>query len=278
MKTHKILVPMDFSKCAINALRIAKTIAKRNHFTIEMVTAIHLSHIHHETAGMDAIMQSLLVEKYQQIDRSYKELYEKESLNEVNFEIKKFVSSVQDAIFSSIEAGDVQLVITGTKAHHDLLEKLLGSKSADMISFSTVPVLVIPENVTDFNIQKIGLAIDFDDMIDLNKLSMVHWFASQYKALVEIFYISENSEEKFLFDDQKVNLAAYFKNVKHSFINISKKLDSSGVEITEAVKNLGIDLLFMHPKNHKLLESFFKPSITKSVLSKLEIPMLSVHE
>lgn len=274
----KILVPMDFSHCAINALRIAKEIALQLHSTIEMVTSVHMPHLHAEAIGAGSLVQPMLADYHHQIDQNYKELYEKEGLNEVAFETKKFTTTVQNAIYSCVERGDIGLVVTGTRESHDVFERILGGNSTDFISISKVPVLVIPEGVEKLNIRKIGLALNLEEEIDTDKLEMARNFATLFSASVDILFIDDQSEKRFLFDDNRVMLSEYFGEITVKFVNVKDHLDKSGKQLLKLVEEKNLDMLYMHPKNHKLWERIFNPSLTKQVAMDISIPLLSVHE
>ena len=51
MQISNILVPIDFSKCAKNALRAAIVIAKKSNAKIIMVNAVHVHSPHPEITG-----------------------------------------------------------------------------------------------------------------------------------------------------------------------------------------------------------------------------------
>ncbi|MCV9386253.1 universal stress protein [Reichenbachiella ulvae] len=274
----KILVPMDFSQCAINAMRVAKELAKKLHCPIELVTSIHMPHLHAQTVGADSVVQPILSEYSHQIDENYRDLYEREGLNEIEFETKKFNSSVQNAIYSCIEQGDVGLVVSGTKENHDILEKILGGHTVDFISISKVPVLVIPEKVNHLEVRKIGLALNLEEEVQLDKLELVREFAKLFEAEINIMFIGAESEKRYIYDDNKVKLAEFFGDINNNFVNVKEHMDKSGKKILELVDELQLDMLYMHPKHHKLLDRIFRPSLTKQIAMEVDIPLLSVHE
>ncbi|MGL1886838.1 MAG: universal stress protein [Reichenbachiella sp.] len=278
MKINKILVPMDFSKCAVNALRITKTLAVRLEASIEMVTAIETPHPHPEVIGVDSVIQPLISEYTHQIDSSYKELIEREQLELLDCNTRKYNSSYQNAIYSTLEEGNIDLVISGTKTDHGIFEKLLGGKTADLISISKVPVLVIPENITALNIKKIGLSINFDEPIDLGKLEVVKALAITFEAKLNILFISKIDSPKFIYDDQKVKLADYFNGLEPEFTSLRKTKEAVSENLNQAIELLNIDILFMLPKNKKFFDRLLNKSITKEMAMKSNIPLLTVHE
>ncbi|HJS53442.1 MAG TPA: universal stress protein, partial [Chitinophagaceae bacterium] len=48
--------------------------------------------------------------------------------------------------------------------------------------------------------------------------------------------------------------------------------------INEFVESNNIDLLITIPKKHKLLDSLFKPSSTKQLVTQSHVPVMCVHE
>jgi hypothetical protein len=63
-------------------------------------------------------------------------------------------------------------------------------------------------------------------------------------------------------------------NPDYHFINHADVEDG----INEFVASNNIDLLITIPKKHKLLDSLFKPSSTKQLVTQSHVPVMCVHE
>lgn len=275
MKTDTILVPMDFSKCSKNALKAAIKLAHKWNSKIRIVhsTFVPSSHM----AVGDAMVQPVLSEYEEYIEDTFEEIEsEFPDLEEISYETKEYVSVVTDAIFTEIETQNIDLIIMGTKGTHDMLEKLLGGVSVSVIEFAKVPVLVIPENVEDFTLSRIGMAADFYD-IKTESFELVRDLAKLFDAEVQIFNIEkENEKMNFERSTKRSIYEEYFGDLKLSFHHLLDKKASHG--IFEYIKSHALDMLVMFPRNHKLFERIFKESETKRVAMKIKIPLLAIHQ
>ncbi|MEO9966529.1 MAG: universal stress protein [Reichenbachiella sp.] len=280
MRINKILVPVDFSNCSINALKMAVGIAKTCRASIEVVNAFHMpAYPHADVVAADTIIQPILAEYEEQIQDQFDELQEKvPGLKSVDFTTRKFVSATKDAIYTCVEKDDIGLIVMGTKGSHDSIEKLIGSMSSDVIRFAKVPVLMIPENVESFDVKLIGFAADLNKIEEMNKLEVLAFFAKMTGAQIKIFNISSDTDEQNIIDKarERMALVESLKGIDHSYawINSSKPLQG----ILDFVESHKLDMLAMFPRHHGFWDGLLHSSVTKKVAMKIKVPLLTIHE
>lgn len=277
MKINNILVPVDFSGCSKNALKIAVPIAKMTEAKIHMVNAVHINAPHPDITGGN-IVETIMKDYENQVQESFRELEsEVIELREVPHEADRFVSYLVDAIFTESTRKQIDLILMGTRSRHDNIEHLLGTRSSDIIESSEVPVLVIPENVTAFHPKKIGFATDLNEVRDQRKLEMLRWFAKTYKAEVLAFHVTD-SPETLSFAEQKAieELFGHFDGRTCSVRTVQAKSVTDGIR--NFTKTHELDLLAMMPRKHNLFHRLFKKSITKSIAIDLDVPLLTFQE
>ena len=277
MKINSILIPLDFSDCSINALRVAKNMAMNFEAELVMMTVSHMPYIHAEAMGAGAIVQPVMNDYQDEIDDKYEELIKNEKLEDIQYKIVTKTSGFIDAINECLDEVKVDMIVTGTHAEHDLLDTLFGSKSSDIISHVRIPVLMIPEISALHKVNKIGMAVDFSEEIDLSKFEIVKQFAEAFGARIIVLHIADRSNKLFVYDDQKVKLSNYLGEVDHNFFTIKNKDDLTQVLLTTSIE-LNLDLLFMHPKNHGFFKGLFHKSNTRTMAMHIDIPLLSAHE
>lgn len=280
MRIKKILVPVDFSPCSINALSIATEIARGQLASIEVVNAFHMpAYPHADVVAANTIIEPMLSEYEEQIEEQFQSLVEKvPGLKDIGFSTRKFVSPTKDAIHTCIEKDGIDLIVMGTKGSHDSLEKLVGSVSSDVIRFAKVPVLVIPENVDTFQIKQIGFAADLHEIEDMDKLDILTLFAKMTGAQLKIFNISTDDDEESIMEKarERMNLVNSLKGVDHSYAWINKSEPLEG--ILDFVESHKLDMLAMFPRHHGFWDRLLHGSITKKVVMKIQIPLLTIHE
>ncbi len=280
MEINKILVPVDFSPCALNALRIAADLAGRTGASLEVINAIHVpAHPHADVMAAQTIVQPMLSEYEAQVEERFQKLAEEvPELSEVTYTTRKFVALPSDAIYTCITEDGIDLVVMGTKGSHDVLEKIIGSLSADVIRFSKVPVLMIPENVEALSLKTIGFAADLHTIEDVKKLEVMIFFAKMTGAEIKLFYFARNDDHKHLLERgrEKMKLLDSLAGVKHSYVWSDQEKVSSG--IMEMVDTHNLDMLVMYPRNHSLWDRILHGSVTKRVAVRVDVPLLTVHE
>ncbi|MHA7128267.1 universal stress protein [Algoriphagus namhaensis] len=153
----KILVPIDFSKDAEQALEYAVTLAQKKDGTIEL---IHVIELVYDFASQAAIA---LDGMHQDAHRILGELVKKYAGNGIpmNYTIKEGTASITAAKYAEESQSD--LIVMGTKGAGGLLRFAIGSTTVNLIRESTIPVLVVPKDADLTQINSLTLALEFSD-------------------------------------------------------------------------------------------------------------------
>ena len=277
MNIKNILVPIDFSACSKNALKVAIQIAKLLDAKIHMVNAVHVHPPHPDFVG-GSLIDSIMMDYETQVKQSFTELEsEVIELKDVPHEADRFVSYLTDAIYSESEQKDIDLIIMGTRAEHDSIEHLIGTRATDIIETSKVPVIVIPENVHEFAPKKIGFASDLSEIKNTKRLDLIGIFAKIFNSKVYVFSIVDDPE-KLTAQDQKLlkEIAERFKDYDCSARTV--QADSITKGIVDFTKTHELDLLAMIPREYSFFAKLFRKSVTKNIAIDTDIPLLSFHE
>jgi nucleotide-binding universal stress UspA family protein len=156
----RILVPIDFSSCSIQALKVAAQIARKNNCDIIL---LHLLELPHQTIDAFGNFNTLpevvffkdkAVEKLEELmDAPYLEgieVYE-------SFELKKVDTGIIDASIKN----NADLIVMGSYGTSGFDEEFVGSNTEKIVRFSEIPVLVIKNEIEDFEVANIVFASDF---------------------------------------------------------------------------------------------------------------------
>ncbi|GMQ23667.1 hypothetical protein Aoki45_03490 [Algoriphagus sp. oki45] len=163
---EKIIVPVDFSPEAENALWFAAEIAKRS---LAHVTLLH--------AGSQAENKAQEEEKLNKLRQKLKQ----HSGEELSCSVELSPVDLLEAIKTRINSGKADLIVMGTKGASGLKRILIGSNTVRVISEIKVPVLVIPgiARFTDFHNQgknRVVLATDLEEIKDESGLDFLDEF------------------------------------------------------------------------------------------------------
>lgn len=280
MEIKKILVPTDFSPCSINALKIAAGLAKGQNASIEIVHAVHVpAHPHVDVLAAQSIIEPILEDYEKKVDLQFNKLKKQiPELANVSCSIQKFVSLPSDAIHTVLSTSDIDLVVMGTKGSHDLLEKLVGSMSAEVIRFSKIPVLMIPENIKSLKIGSIAFAADLKEIKDPDQLDMLLFFAKASGAELTVFHFSNDYDDDHLEELARENMKLIHKleGIKVSYAHLDEQTVSDG--ILKFIDKYKIDMLAMYPRHHGLWDRIIHTSTTRKIAMRIKTPLLTIHE
>ncbi len=277
MEINNILVPVDFSDCSKNALKIAIDLAKLSGAKIHMVNSIHVHAPHPDISGGNLI-NSLLADYEDQVQKRFDSLESNMiELKDVPHESDRFISYLVDAIFTETKNKDIDLIIMGTRSDHSNIEKFLGSNTTDIIRNATVPVLVIPEETKSFSPKKIGLASDFEGLINFKNLGILTRLSDLYESEILIFHVASDPTDVTVTTQQKMKeLHEKFLNHEASVRTIEADTVLNGVK--NFTKSHHLDLLSVVPKEHSFFEKLFKKSITKTIALNPSVPLLTIPQ
>jgi nucleotide-binding universal stress UspA family protein len=277
MNVQNILVPIDFSKCSKNALRIAIQIAKKNRAKIHMVNAIHV-HTPHPDLAAGSLIENIISDYESQVQLSFDELdSEVVELKDVPHEADRFLSYVTDAILSEIESKSIDLIVMGTRDHHKKIDHLVGTNATDVIEAANIPVLVIPENCTTFEPKKIGLAADLIKVNGVQSFDHIKWMAQQYGSEVLAFHVTEDATKLEPTAERQISsITEALKGIESSVRSVESEALLQG--INEFIDNHKLDVLTLYPRKHNLFNKLFGKSITKSVAVDPNIPIFTFHD
>ena len=278
MKLDKILVPVDFSNCSKNALRIAAEIAEKKNAEIEVINAIHMpSRADGNVMGANIIIPSILTDYEKRVDEDLNTLKtEIPALSRIKFKTKKIVSVFRDAVYTCLANDDIDLVVMGTKGLHGGMEKILGSSSADVISFSKVPVLMVPENTTSLFMDRIGFAADLEEIDDIKKLDTLKYFAELTGAKIHVFHIIKNDKDQLEQSANNLKIAEFLQGTDAVFHSESE--GNITKSILYYIELYQLQMLVMLPRQHDLINRLLYGSATKKVAMNIHVPLLTIHE
>lgn len=268
---------MDYSPCAENAFKAAILLAKKSGASIQVVSVTHLPHLHAEVVGAASIIQPLLQEYHEQLDEQFDNLLSNQELGDIEVMNAKYNAPLHSAIYSCIIQNECDLIVTGTKSQHGWLTKLIGSNSMDMIERAKIPVLVIPESCNSVSFKKLGVAIDYADFTNPNILEPLRDFATVNFSQLCFLNVTTKQHKLFVYDDIKLSISNYFNGLKQSYHTFTDNRKLEDI-LMEAINDLELDMLFMLPKNHSVIDRLINKSHTKNMASKTDKPLMTIHE
>ncbi|MEM7107967.1 MAG: universal stress protein [Bacteroidota bacterium] len=262
----KILVPVDFSTCSKNALRLAVDFASKNQSQLTILhvySAISAQNLPEEIAK-DNLIKDL---------ESYTS--EISMLTSIHYELEVQLGLAADVIIEKSAAFD--LTIMGTRGEHGVIDRLIGSVALRVIEHSSTPILVIPEHLQTISFDKIVFAADFKKIDHLSNLDSLRELALRYDSELHLLNVNESPE--YLTEeegDEALELHRFFKDVNHAFFFSQNKDIEKGISTYAHEKDIAV--LALMPRKHAFLQSLFHQSITEDLAMHLNSALLTFHE
>lgn len=272
----KILVPVDFSECSANALKVAATIAKKQDAEIVVLHMLGLS----ESLSVGATKEEYEIMHYiKLVERRFKEFLDRDYLK--GLEITDTVYNYQNfnAINEVAKEHKASLIIMGSHGTSGFNEMFVGSNTEKVVRTSEIPVLVVKGEPKNFTLDTAIFVSDFStNSVNVYKRAMK--FFAEFNTEIELVYINLPAD-KFRSNNQ---LKKRFRNFMTEAEDGSiERLDDiviyndysveSGVfnysELTRA------SLITIPTHGRRGLAHFFSGSIGEDIVNRSDIPVLT---
>ncbi|APY09917.1 hypothetical protein BWZ22_01065 [Seonamhaeicola sp. S2-3] len=274
MKT--ILLPTDFSKNSINAIKYATELFKNE------VCDFYVLNVQKASSFISDDMMSVSTST-----TIYSTLIDaaKKSISNIisGIEIKKknsnhkFHSIVDydnfiDSINQTSKKHQVDLIVMGTKGASGLKRVLFGSNTARVMQRCNVPVLAIPDGCKFSSLKKIAFTTNHINIFTIEELETLKWLVAFCKSELYILHVAD---EHHLAQKQMQNMEffdAYFPNAFHDFIDVNYKdmFDTVHKYLTDN----NINLLSMISEKHSFLERLFTRHALETFAFSIDVPFL----
>jgi len=253
----KILVPIDFSETAHNALQYVAGLIRSSQ-EIE-VTLLHISSSDLSQESKEAIESQLadLINQYSELIPNCKPRVESGSLVET--------------IISVHSDQDSELIIMGTQGSQDENRETNTSK---LVLEADCPVLVIPDNQKGFSIKNIALALGSSTIDNSEGLQALHDIARTFDATVHVLTINRNGEGLTVKEENQEVLEYYLESLLY-FYAFPQNSDIE-LGISDYVEEHNIDMLAILPRNHTRTTKPSEGRLTKLLTMHTKVPLLTI--
>ncbi|MFD2564389.1 universal stress protein [Aquimarina rubra] len=273
----KILVPIDFSEHSEYALQVAADIAKKQHAEIIVLHMLGLSEAiltkDEAQEAAEAIYYLRLAEK------RFKTFLDKEYLKGI-----KVTETVQNyKVFSEINEvaneNEVDLIVMGSHGSSGLSEVFVGSNTEKVVRTSEIPVLVIKNQIDEFNMKEVVFACDFK-MENIRAYHSAKRLFNLFNATLHLVYVnlpgdrfrnSDQIEERikeFLYKADSGNLENFDKVVVQNDYSVE-----SG--IFNYCQKINADVIAIPTHGRRGLSHFFNGSIGEDIANHANKPVIT---
>lgn len=271
----RILVPVDFSKEAEAAARVAARIAKKTNSEIFLVHMLELPVTTIDPAEMNTISSEPQIIYFMKLAHKKFEAFKKlPFLKGIRvIETVQFQHAFSGIIEESTK-NKIDLIVMGSQGASGLQEMFIGSNTEKVVRKSKIPVLVIKKNVKNFDIKSILFASDFNKE-SKSTFHRVVDFARLFDARINLLYVntihnfntSDNIEKRIAKFMKDFDFDNYSTNI-YNDISIEKGILSFG-------RKINTDLIALNTHGRSGLSQLFNGSIGQELANHALRPVIT---
>jgi nucleotide-binding universal stress UspA family protein len=271
----KILIPTDFSECALNALRFAIEIAKNTKAKLMVFHTVSETKAPVFTQECEFLPASEF-KKSELRDSLEKIKWEFPELRKLDHEFILKNGEISDELYKAIDDKSIDLIIIGTK-NIENEDVLLGNKAYEVIRAASCPVITVPEQHKVKKVTNIAFATDFEKLNNHETLKTIKIFADAFKAKVHLVNVCQDIEEAISkAEAEEAEIEYYLESTDHSYNYVLNSDLEKGLQ-DYMIKNK-IDLLAAIHK--RPVEGYNKnnPSLVNKLSLLSKVPFLTLKE
>lgn len=284
----KILVAVDFTEHTLVTCRYAISIAKEFSAEIKLIHAYE-NPVINSSPYTEPVVYA--VEPLNQLSILFAE--SKKKINNLKKELKQFWPEVRlsytlinDVPVEGIIKTSIDykpgLIFIGHHLKENLPNSMISHIARKVANKTTIPVLVVPDNIAERNwnsIRKVLYATDLDDQ-DLISLTILSEMMKPLNIEVHCVHVSIGNINPLVqarFKLMKKEIQSRNKRLKNV---VCKLILGDDVENTleTYLRNNNIGLISMTPHKRNLLTRWLTPSLTNQIVKNSEVPVLLFHD
>ncbi len=271
----RILVPVDFSKEAESAARVAASIAKKTGSEIFLVHMLELPVTTIDPAEMNTMSSEPQIIYFMKLAHQKFEKFKKLPF----FKGLTVVETIQfqhafSGIINESEKNNIDLIVMGSQGASGLQEMFIGSNTEKVVRRSNVPVLVIKTSVKDFVVKDIIFASDFNNESKSTFHRVIN-FAELFDAKIHLLYINtihnfnttKNIESRIARFMEDFEFSNYTKNI-YNDISIEKG-------ILSFARDIDADLIALNTHGRSGLSQLFNGSVGQELANHALRPVIT---
>lgn len=186
----RILVPVDFSKEAESAAKVAASIARKTGSEIFLVHMLELPVTTIDPAEMNTISSEPQIIYFMKLAHQKFDKFKKLPF----LKGLRVIESIQfqhafSGIINESEKNNIDLIVMGSQGASGLQEMFIGSNTEKVVRRSKVPVLVIKQSLEEFVVKDIVFASDFNKESQ-STFHRVIDFANLFEARIHLLYVN----------------------------------------------------------------------------------------
>ena len=269
----KVIIPVDFSENAANAVLYAIDFFKNDNAVLKLIHTIHPNPNQDATGKL---MEEIIDFNKTQMDKFIKNIESKvgTDYNSTLIDSEIITGFTCDVIKNQLKKLEGGIVLLSSSGESNTLKKLFGSVSQDLLKHCQAPTLFVPPNISYSSIGKIAVALDKNEMCDRSK-SILAEMMNKLDAKLEFIHIKGHDKE--FFNEKFVyELENTFGSERVGFTEI--QTDEPFHTLNQFCAEEDIQMLSLLRKERNFFEELFHSSFTTKAAVQTKLPLLIINQ
>lgn len=274
----RILLPTDFSKNSLNAIRYALNLYKEIDCDFYILNVFQVSGYSLDSGMMvpelgEPVFEAARIRSEEGLENLMEHLrMQPYNPKHTYHQISSF-NSLLEAVNQTIAKKDIDIVVMGTKGTTGARSVIYGTNAINVMEkVRACPVLTVPENVRFSPPGEIVFPTDFKTVFKRKELAYLIEICKEHKAFIRVLYIDDGDG---LGQKQKKNkelLEAIFKDIDHSFHTLTNVKVQEG--INAFIESRDSDMIAFINRKHHFFGSIFAKPLVKELGYHSRVPIL----
>ena len=272
-----ILLPTDFSKNSINAIKYALEFFKYQKVEFFLMHAYGNEFYDHDELVsrevFEAVLKKVNTKSQNNLDKLLNELKVIAPNPRYIFQTISANSTLVEEANTIADDKNIDLIVMGTQGKSNTRNIIFGSQTFQVLKYVQCPVLAIPANYTNTQPEKVMFPTNYLIPYKRRELKLLSILAKSYRSKIDVVYITTSSKLSIRQEDNKAFIKDTLSTNKVNFkIENSNKIADT---ISGYIKENEIDMITMINTQHSFLEDLLFPSTIDKVSLGLDIPLLA---
>ena len=277
----RILLPTDYSKNALNAIRYALDLYKDVRCDFYFLNAFHASGY-----SLDSLLVAEPGERYYEIaklesQKGMERLMEVLRMHPENdkhkFHTVCTFNSLLVAVEEVLKAKDIDIIVMGTKGVTDSSNTILGTNTVGIMEKITQsPVVAVPANFSFSPPKEIVFPTDYKTTFRRKELHYMFEIAKMHNSSIRVLHIEKEAELNTGQENNKALIAEMMEGIDHSFHSLTKISVSQGIEAF--IESRDSDMIAFLNRKHRFFSSILSNPLIKEIGYDSTIPILVLKD
>jgi len=270
-----LLIPTDFSDTARNSARYAAGISRE--LGVERFVLYNAYSMPLATEMSWAVLQTEELQKASEDNlEQFREFLTPWLPEHAVVETVSEFGFLTERINEVAHSYNIDLIVMGITGGNKMEEVLIGSNTIHVVENTDIPVLIVPREAVWKDVEKIGWACDYKDILKTAPVSSIRYFLNELKAKLVIIH---NDLDPMSFDPEQYNNSALVHDLLHDLkpeaINLTSENFAESID-RYAIDN-DVDMVMVVPKKHGWFSSLFKTRFTTKLAFHTHVPILCLR-